>query len=154
MDHNSKCCISSQQDNPKQHMASEMQPSNPYSASRRIRSIAGSRMTGKREAQIDEWALSACEWSMMKREGAKSTDIWSIFTLFWNMYPKMYPFLPFPHNRVKVSVHSTDLCDLRANFQIFWWTCYPELSSLNWIRTTIEIEFILVKKIIEWLFWF
>ncbi len=27
---------------------------------------------------------------------------------FWKMYPKMYPFLPFPHNRVKVSVHSTD----------------------------------------------
>jgi hypothetical protein len=39
--------------NPKQYKAGEMQPSNPYSARRRIRSIAGSRMRGKREAQIE-----------------------------------------------------------------------------------------------------
>ena len=38
---------------------------------------------------------------------------------FLQNVPKCTLFLPFPHNRVKVSVHSTDLCDLRANFQIF-----------------------------------
>ena len=88
MDHNSKRCISSEPDNPKQHMASEMQPSNPYSASRRIRSIAGSRMTGKREAQIDEWALSACEWSIMKREARRREKVnsrsWVHFVLELN----------------------------------------------------------------------
>ena len=53
------------------------------------------------------------------------TGIWSL-PFFETCTPKCTLFLPFSHNRVKVSVHSTDLCDLRANFQIFWWTCYPE----------------------------
>ena len=46
------------------------------------------------------------------------TEIWSL-PFFEKCTPKCTLFLPFPHNRVKVSVHSTDLCDLRANFQIF-----------------------------------
>ena len=54
-----------------------------------------------------------------------TTGIWSL-PFFEKCTPKRPLFLPFFHNRVKVSVHGTDLCDLRANIQIFWWTCYPE----------------------------
>jgi hypothetical protein len=46
------------------------------------------------------------------------TEIWSL-PFFEKCTPKCTLFLPFSHNRVKASVHSTDLCDLRANFQIF-----------------------------------
>ena len=57
-----------------------------------------------------------------------------VFTHFWKMYPKMTIFIEKStlahkntYNRVKMSVHSTDdLCALRANFQIFLLTCYPE----------------------------
>ena len=40
-------------------------------------------------------------------------------SFFEKCTPKCTLFLPFSHNRVKVSVHSTDLCYLRANFKIF-----------------------------------
>jgi hypothetical protein len=69
------------------------------------------------QQQIEE-AFNGADSKLKCKVEDVFTDIWSL-PFFEKCTPKCTLFLPFSHNRVKMSVHSTDLCDLRENIQIF-----------------------------------